>query len=124
VPLTRKVAQPLLRPRALCFSKVRSFSCAPWKRVRIFEGIVGVFQDAHFPKWLRIFESGAHLRRLLLEFWSSKFCVIGEICGSSFRPRITRMSLIKQQAAPAFIREIRGLALFLTEHDHAKDTAQ
>jgi hypothetical protein len=39
------------------------FSCAPWKMVRIFEGIVGVFQDAHFSKRLRIFEPGAHLRR-------------------------------------------------------------
>jgi hypothetical protein len=31
--------------------------------VRIFEGILGVFQDAHFSKRLRIFEQGAHLRR-------------------------------------------------------------
>jgi len=30
--------------------------------VRIFEGIIGVFQDAHFSKRLRIFEQGAHLR--------------------------------------------------------------
>jgi hypothetical protein len=43
-------------------AKVRSFSCAPWKRVRIFEGIIEVFQDAHFSKRVRIFEPSAHLR--------------------------------------------------------------
>jgi hypothetical protein len=37
-------------------AKVRSFLCAPWKRLRIFEGIIGVFQDAHFRKPVRIFE--------------------------------------------------------------------
>ena len=31
--------------------------------VRIFEGIVGIFQDAHFSKRLRTFEQRAHLRR-------------------------------------------------------------
>jgi hypothetical protein len=31
--------------------------------VRIFEGIVGIFQDAHFSKSLRTFEQRAHLRR-------------------------------------------------------------
>jgi hypothetical protein len=41
---------------------VRSFSCAPWKQVRIFEEILGLFQDAHFSKTLRIFEQSAHLR--------------------------------------------------------------
>jgi hypothetical protein len=41
---------------------MRSFWCAPWKRVRIFEGILGVFQDAHFSKPVRIFEQRAHLR--------------------------------------------------------------
>jgi hypothetical protein len=30
--------------------------------VRIFEGISGIFQDAHFQKMLRIFEHPAHLR--------------------------------------------------------------
>jgi hypothetical protein len=30
--------------------------------VRIFEGISGIFQDAHFSKPVRIFEPGAHLR--------------------------------------------------------------
>jgi hypothetical protein len=44
-------------------SKMRSFPCAPWKRVRIFERILGVFQDAHFRKSLRTFEPLAHLRR-------------------------------------------------------------
>jgi hypothetical protein len=45
-------------------AKVRTFSCAPWKRVRIFEEIVGVFQDAHFrkpcasSKGVRTFEPG------------------------------------------------------------------
>jgi hypothetical protein len=38
------------------------FSCAPWKSVRIFEGISGIFQDAHFQKMLPIFEHPAHLR--------------------------------------------------------------
>ena len=38
------------------------FSCASWKRVRIFEGIVGVFQDAHFSNPVSIFERSAHLR--------------------------------------------------------------
>jgi hypothetical protein len=47
-------------------AKMRSFTCAPWKRLRIFEGIVGVFQDAHFRKIVRIFEGGAHLRRPIL----------------------------------------------------------
>jgi hypothetical protein len=42
---------------------MRSFSCAPWKSVRIFEGIVGIFQDAHFSKTMRIFEPSAHLRQ-------------------------------------------------------------
>jgi hypothetical protein len=41
---------------------MRSFRCAPWKRVRIFEGISGIFQDAHFLKPVRIFEWAAHLR--------------------------------------------------------------
>jgi len=40
-----------------------TFWCAPWKRVRIFEGIVGIFQDAHFSKSVRIFEGRAHLRQ-------------------------------------------------------------
>ncbi len=40
------------------------FSCASWKRVRIFEGIVGVFQDAHFSK------SRAHLRNGVRTFES------------------------------------------------------
>src|SRR5580700_7218678 len=65
VPLMRKVAQPLLRPRPPFpspFAKVRSFSCAPWKRVRIFEENIGIFQDAHFSNPVRIFEGGAHLR--------------------------------------------------------------
>jgi hypothetical protein len=44
-------------------AKVRSFACAPWKQVRIFEEIVGVLQDAHFPKGLRTYGPGAHLRR-------------------------------------------------------------
>jgi hypothetical protein len=44
-------------------SKVRSFWCAPWKRVRIFEEISGVFQDAHFSKSVRIFERCALLRQ-------------------------------------------------------------
>jgi hypothetical protein len=44
-------------------SKLRSFSCASWKRVRIFEEISGVFQDAHFSKMVRIFEHRAHLRQ-------------------------------------------------------------
>jgi hypothetical protein len=39
------------------------FSCAPWKRVRIFEEISGVFQDAHFRKVVRTFEPRAHLRQ-------------------------------------------------------------
>jgi hypothetical protein len=30
--------------------------------VRIFEGITGIFQDAHFSKPVRIFEWAAHLR--------------------------------------------------------------
>ena len=30
--------------------------------MRIFEGIIGVFQDAHFSKTVRIFEGAAHLR--------------------------------------------------------------
>jgi hypothetical protein len=30
--------------------------------VRIFEGISGIFQDAHFRKRVRIFELSAHLR--------------------------------------------------------------
>ncbi len=38
--------------------RLRSFRCAPWKTVRIFEGIVEVFQDAHFSK------RGAHLQRM------------------------------------------------------------
>jgi hypothetical protein len=48
----------------LVFSKVLTFSCAPWKRVRIFEEIVGIFQDAHFrkpcasSKGVRTFEPG------------------------------------------------------------------
>jgi hypothetical protein len=42
---------------------MRSFVCASWKKVRIFEGISGVFQDAHFSKEVRIFEWGAHLRQ-------------------------------------------------------------
>src|SRR5580698_4888270 len=41
---------------------MRTFRCAPWKRVRIFEGISGLFQDAHFSKTLRTFEQTAHLR--------------------------------------------------------------
>jgi len=41
---------------------MRSFRCAPWKRLRIFEGILGIFQDAHFSKLVRIFEGRAHLR--------------------------------------------------------------
>jgi len=44
------------------FSKMRSFRCASCKRVRIFEGICGLFEDAHFRKPVRIFEPGAHLR--------------------------------------------------------------
>jgi hypothetical protein len=44
-------------------AKMLSFLCASWKRLRIFEGIVGVFQDAHFRKRVRIFEWSAHLRR-------------------------------------------------------------
>jgi hypothetical protein len=32
------------------------FSCASWKTVRTFEGISGLFQDAHFWKSVRIFE--------------------------------------------------------------------
>jgi hypothetical protein len=36
--------------------------------VRIFEGIVGVFQDAHFPEGLRTFGPGAHLRRPISHF--------------------------------------------------------
>ena len=39
------------------------FSCAPWTKVSIFEGISGVFQDAHFRERVRTFEPGAHLRR-------------------------------------------------------------
>jgi hypothetical protein len=35
---------------------LRSFRCASWKRVRIFEGISGIFQDAHFQKMVRIFD--------------------------------------------------------------------
>jgi len=31
--------------------------------VRIFEGIFGVFQDAHFRNTVRTFEQGAHLRQ-------------------------------------------------------------
>jgi hypothetical protein len=42
---------------------VRSFPCASWKRLRIFEEILGIFQDAHFRKPVRIFEEGAHLRQ-------------------------------------------------------------
>jgi hypothetical protein len=30
--------------------------------VRIFEGIIGIFQDAHFSKTVRTFEPRAHLR--------------------------------------------------------------
>jgi hypothetical protein len=41
---------------------MRSFSCAPWKRVRIFEEISELFQDAHFRRMLRTFEQLAHLR--------------------------------------------------------------
>jgi hypothetical protein len=41
---------------------VRSFRCAPWKGLRIFEENIGLFQDAHFRKLLRIFEQVAHLR--------------------------------------------------------------
>jgi hypothetical protein len=44
-------------------SKMRTFRCAPWKRVRIFEGIIEVFQDAHSSKTVRIFEEVAHLRQ-------------------------------------------------------------
>jgi hypothetical protein len=44
-------------------SKMLTFRCAPWKQVRTFEGILGVFQDAHFSKTVSIFEQGAHLRR-------------------------------------------------------------
>jgi hypothetical protein len=51
------------RDRALFHSKMLSFRCASWKRVRIFEGISGVFQDAHFSKTVRIFEQRAHLRQ-------------------------------------------------------------
>jgi len=42
--------------RTVLLSKMRSFSCAPWKTVRIFEEISGLFQDAHFSKMVRIFE--------------------------------------------------------------------
>jgi hypothetical protein len=42
---------------------VRSFWCAPWQQVRIFEEIFGLFQDAHFRKLLRTFEQLAHLRQ-------------------------------------------------------------
>jgi hypothetical protein len=41
-----------------------TFSCAPWKRVRTFEGIIGIIQDAHFrkrcasSKGVRTFEPG------------------------------------------------------------------
>jgi hypothetical protein len=44
-------------------SNMLTFRCAPWKQVRTFEGILGVFQDAHFSKTVSIFEQGAHLRR-------------------------------------------------------------
>src|SRR5580704_14639442 len=50
------------RPRRTVSAKMRSFLCAPWKRVRTFEGFVGIFQDAHFRKPVRIFERSAHLR--------------------------------------------------------------
>jgi hypothetical protein len=42
---------------------MRTFSCAPWKRVRTFEEISGDFQDAHFRKTVRLFEPTAHLRQ-------------------------------------------------------------
>jgi hypothetical protein len=45
-----------------------SFTCASCKRLRIFEGIVGVFQDAHDPETLRVFAWSAHLRRPILDF--------------------------------------------------------
>ena len=44
-------------------AKVCAFLCAPWKRVRIFEEIIGLFQVAHFSKTVRIFEQVAHLRQ-------------------------------------------------------------
>ena len=50
-------------------AKVRSFACASWKWVRIFEGIFGVFQDAHLANMLRTFEQCAHLRRAVAGPW-------------------------------------------------------
>jgi hypothetical protein len=48
---------------AAAFCEGAHFLCASWKRVRIFEEIIGIFQDAHFSKPVRIFERGAHLRQ-------------------------------------------------------------
>jgi hypothetical protein len=45
--LCHAIEQKDLGPR---FREGADFSCAPWKRLRIFEGIVGIFQDAHFRK--------------------------------------------------------------------------
>jgi hypothetical protein len=66
-PATSEVRDGACEPagtgdQARLLSKVRSFRCAPWKRVRIFEGIIGIFQDAHFSKTVRTFEPRAHLR--------------------------------------------------------------
>jgi hypothetical protein len=44
---------------------VRNFACASSQQLRIFEGIIGIFQDAHRHNPLTIFEFGAHLRRAL-----------------------------------------------------------
>jgi hypothetical protein len=54
--------------------KVRNFACASWKWVRIFEGIFGVFQDAHLPNMLRTFEQCAHLRRAMAGPWPCTRC--------------------------------------------------
>jgi hypothetical protein len=87
--------------------------CAPWKRLRTFEEICGVFQDAHLVEGLRIFEAGAHLR---ISCQGSK---TGNPWGEAPRPQFLFVPLSFSHLSPSFIarvapkaKEIRRLRRF------------
>jgi hypothetical protein len=62
---------------------MRSFRCAPCKRLSIFEEISGVFQDAHFPETVSTFEGGEHLRRMKDEGGRMSQSMTAECCPSA-----------------------------------------
>jgi hypothetical protein len=78
--------------------------------MRIFEGIIEVFQDAHFSKKVRIFEGAAHLRSRAPALHLVPFArkVAQPLASTSIALCCVETNLIANSAEPARNRRLSG----------------